>query len=90
MINKDTKKVPSYTIRETETINRFKTYDKCSEILIKFFNMGFKSFKALEGIMEYYHPDIDKVQLKRFWNCVGMDEVIVEKVKDVFQKLKSE
>lgn len=90
MTNKDTKKVPTYTIRENETINRFRTYDLCSEILIEFFNMGFKSYKALEGIMEFYHPDIDKVQLKRFWNCVGMDETIVEKVKDVFSKLKSE
>jgi hypothetical protein len=90
MLNEITKNIPIYTIREFETINRFKTYDICSEILIEFFNMGFKNYRALEGIMEYYHPDIDKVQLKRFWNCVGMDEVIVEKVKDVFQKLKSE
>lgn len=90
MVNKDTKKMPSYTIRETETINRFKTYDICSGILIDFFNMGFKSFKALEAIMEFYHPDIDKAQLKRFWNCVAMDKTIVEKVQDVYQKLKAE
>lgn len=89
-MSKVTKNIPTLTIRESETINRFKVYDECSEILIDFFNMGFRSFLALKSIMLYYHPDIDEVQLKRFWNCVGMDKEIVAKVKDVLEKLKSE
>lgn len=90
MTNKDTKNIPTLSIRESETINRFKVYDECSEILIDFFNMGFRSFLALKSIMLYYHPDVDEVKLKRFWNCVAMDKEIVSKVKDVLEKLKSE
>lgn len=87
---KDTKTVPKLTIRENETINRFETFYKCSEILREFFCMGFKSFDALKSIMQFHYPDIDLVKLKRFWNCQLMDKDIVEKVVTVFEKLKSE
>lgn len=87
---KDTKSIPKLTIRERETINRFETFYVCSAILREFFGMGFKSFEALKGIMQYHYPDIDLVKLKRLWNCQLMDAEIVEKVKSVFDKLKSE
>ena len=90
MIVKDTKSIPNLTIREKETINRFDTYHVCSAILRSFFDMGFKSFDALKAIMIFHYPDIDLVKLKRFWNCQLMDSEIVEKVKVVFDKLKSE
>ncbi|MGQ7945045.1 hypothetical protein [Flavobacterium sp. WC2509] len=87
---KDTKTVPKLTIRETETINRFETFNKCSEILREFFRMGFKSFDALKSIMQFHYSDIDLVKLKRFWNCQLMDKEIVEKVVTVFEKMKNE
>ncbi|MCG9792513.1 hypothetical protein [Flavobacterium algicola] len=90
MKNKDTKTEPKLTIRETETINRFETFYKCSEILREFFRMGFKSFEALKAIMLFHYPDIDLVRLKRFWNCQLLDRTIVEKVITVFEKLKNE
>lgn len=90
MYNEVTKNIPKLTKRENETLNRFKIYDECSAILLNFFEMGFKSFNGLKSIMQFYYPDIDEVQLKRFWNCVGMDQEIVDKVKIVFEKLKSE
>lgn len=76
--------------RENETINRFKTFNVCSAILREFFEMGFKSFDALKAIMTFHYPEIDLIKLKRFWNCQLMDVEIVEKVKVVFDKLKSE
>jgi len=90
MKSKDTKTVPKLTIRESETINRFETFYKCSEILREFFGMGFKSFDALKGLMVFYYPEIDLVKLKRFWNCQLMDKEIVDKVIIVFEKLKNE
>lgn len=90
MINKGTKTIPKLTIRETETINRFETYNKCSEILREFFVMGFKSFNALQAIMIFHYPEIDVLKLKRFWNCQLMDKDIVLKVSAVFEKLKNE
>jgi len=90
MKSKDTKTAPKLTIRENETINRFDTFYKCSEILREFFKMGFKSFDALKAIMMFHYPDIDLVKLKRFWNCQLMDKEIVLKVVTVFEKLKNE
>ena len=90
MSSKDTKTKPKLTIRENETINRFDTFYKCSEILREFFKMGFKSYDALKAIMIFYYPDINLVKLKRFWNCQLMDKDIVLKVEVVFNKLKSE
>jgi len=90
MKSKDTKIKPKLTIRETETINRFDTFYKCSEILREFFGMGFKSFDALKAIMMFHHPDIDLIKLKRFWNCQLMDKDIVLKVVTVFEKMKNE
>lgn len=87
---KDTKTKPKLSIREMETINRFETYNKCSEILRDFFLMGFKSFDALKAIVQFHYPDIDLVKLKRFWNCQLMDKDIVEKVITVFEKMKNE
>lgn len=87
---KYTKSVPKLTIRETETKNRFDTFYECSEILRTFFDMGFKSFNALKAIVQFHHPDIDLIKLKRFWNCQLMDKEIVSKVKIVFEKLKNE
>lgn len=87
---KYTKKIPNLTIREKETLFRFETYDKCSEILRVFFQMGFRSFSAFKSIMQFYSPEIDLVKLKRFWNCISMDREIVEKVEAVFEKLKQE
>ena len=88
MTNKDTKTKSKLTIRETETINRFKTFNKCSEILCEFFAMGFKSFDALKAIMQFHYPDIDLIKLKRFWNCQLMDRDIVLKVETVYEKMK--
>lgn len=90
MINKYTKSKPKNSIRETETINRFETYIKCSEILREFFLMGFKSYDALKAIMKFHYPEIDLIKLKRFWNCQLMDREIVSKVTDVFDRLKNE
>lgn len=90
MSNKDTKSTPKLTIRENETINRFDNFYKSSKILREFFYMGFKSFDALKAIMQFYYPDIDLIKLKRFWNCQLMDKEIVEKVVNVFEKLKNE
>jgi hypothetical protein len=90
MKSKYTKSVPKLTIRETETINRFETFIKCSEILRDFFNMGFRSFNALKAIMQFHYPDIDLIKLKRFWNCQLMDKDIVSKVVTVFEKMKNE
>lgn len=90
MNNKSTKNIPKLTIRENETINRFETFHQCSSILREFFRMGFKSFPALKSIVQFHYPDIDLVKLKRFWNCQSMDSEIVEKVKVVFDRLKSE
>lgn len=87
---KDTKIEPKLSIRESETINRFETFHKCSEILRQFFVMGFKSFDALKAIMLFHYPDIDLIKLKRFWNCQLMDKNIVQKVELVFDKLKKE
>jgi len=88
MTNKDTKTKSKLTIRETETINRFITFNKCSEILCEFFLMGFKTFDALKGIMQFHYPDIDLIKLKRFWNCQLMDRDIVLKVEAVYEKMK--
>jgi hypothetical protein len=90
MLNKYTQKSAILSIREKETITRFETFHECSSILRQFFFMGFKSFDALKGIMQFYYPEIDLVKLKRFWNCVLMDKEIVEKIIFVFEKLKSE
>ena len=90
MVSEVTKIIPTLTIREKETINRFETFHKCSSILRVFFEMGFKSFPALKGLMVFYYPDIDMVKLKRFWNCQLMDADIVAKVETVFEKLKGE
>lgn len=90
MKNKVTKSLPILTKREKETISRFKTYNNYSSILIEFFDMGFKSFNAFKAIMQHNYPEIDEVKLKRFWSCALMESEIVEKVKIVFEKLKSE
>ncbi|MEO8237144.1 MAG: hypothetical protein ABI793_17640 [Flavobacterium sp.] len=88
MTSEDTKTISKLTIRETETINRFTTFNKCSEILCEFFIMGFKSFGALKAIMQFHYPDIDLIKLKRFWNCQLMDRDIVLKVEAVYEKMK--
>ena len=90
MLSKYTKSTPKLTIREVETINRFDTYFKCSEILREFFGMGFKSFNAFKAIVQFHYPDIDLVKLKRFWNCQLMEKDVVNKVIIVFEKLKNE
>lgn len=90
MVNKDMKSNSKLTSRETMTIHRFETFNKCSGILCQFFTMGFKSFNALKAIMQFHYPDIDLVKLKRFWNCQLMDKDIVVKVEAVFEKMKNE
>lgn len=89
MKGKYTKSIPKLNIRECETINRFRVYSECSEILIEFFEMGFRSFDALKAIVLHQYPEIDLVKLKRLWNCQLMDKDVFEKVKSVFNKLKS-
>jgi hypothetical protein len=78
------------TSREKASIDRFETFYKCSKILKQFFEMGFRSYSAFQAIVMYQYPDVDLIKLKRFWNCIGIDEDIATKVDCVFNKLKNE
>lgn len=89
-MNKDTKYVPIMTNREKASLDRFETFYKCSKILKQFFEMGFRSYSAFQAIVMYQYPDVDLVKLKRFWNCIGIDEVIAMHVQAVFDNLKKE
>lgn len=89
-MSKDTKYVPNITKREKASKARFENFSKTSKILKDFFEMGFRSYDAFKSIMLHQYPDVDLIKLKRFWNCIGIDEDIATKVDCVFNKLKNE
>lgn len=89
-MSKDTNFVPNLSKRENSTYNRFITFHECSSILQQFFKMGFKSYESFKAIMTYYYPEINLLKLKKFWNCVGIEKSISEKVVFVFDQLKKE
>jgi hypothetical protein len=86
--SKDTKKALSLTFREKETIERIEKFYKSAMLLKDFFEMGFTSFPALKGIIQFYNPDVDLKKLKWFWNFNSIDDDLVQIIEEVHQKLK--
>lgn len=75
--------------RDLKTLQRFETANTTSNVLINFFNKGFKSYDSFRAIILNYHPEIQDKRLWDFWHFRIIDSEICTKAQEVFNKLES-
>jgi hypothetical protein len=75
--------------RDLKTLIRFQTANNSSNIMISFFNKGFRSYESFRAIILNYYPEIEDKRLWDFWHFRIIDNEICKKAIDVFNKLDS-
>ena len=73
--------------RDLKTLIRFQTAYNSSNIMMEFFNKGFKSYDSFRAIILNYYPEIEDKRLWDFWHFRIIDNDICNKVIDVYNKL---
>jgi len=75
---------------EGKAYARFKNAKKNSELLMSFFEKGFKTYPAIKSIVQHYYPGVADKRISNFWNMVGVDGSLQSLIEDVLEKLKNE
>ena len=75
---------------EVKAFNRIKNAKKNAELLMCFFEKGFKTYAAIKSIVKHYYPSVSDKRISNFWNMVGIDEPLADVLEVVLEKLKNE
>jgi hypothetical protein len=93
--NENTKDMPNMKELEMSPIEgkaytRFQTAKKNAELLMCFFEKGFKTYPAIKAIVQHYYPLVSDKRISNFWNMVGVDASLQSVIENVLEKLKAE
>jgi hypothetical protein len=76
--------------RDIKTLRRIETVGNSSNVLMYFFQNGFRSFDALKAIVLHFYPEVDEKRLWNFWHFRQVDENVCDVLESVVEKLKAE
>lgn len=79
-----------YSPRDLKTFTRIETVTRSSNVLMYFFENGFKTFDALKSIVLHFYPEVDEKRLWNFWHFRQVDGSICDVLNSVVEKLKAE
>lgn len=75
---------------EVKAYKRIQNAKKNAELLMSFFEKGFKTYPAIKSIVQHYYPAVADKRISNFWNMVGIDMELANVLELVLERLKNE
>ena len=82
--------VTSLIKRENSAMERAQYMQDAGKTIQAFLKTNFKTFGAVQAIMQENYPELTREEIYNFWSYKTMNRDMIHKMEVVLQKLKSE
>lgn len=83
-------KVFENTAREQQAFERFRFMRRATEVLLQYFDKGFKNSEAISTILKMNGYNVSERQILDYWNFRHRDEEITNALEICLERLKRE